>query len=693
MSTSIYSTPASMPTLTSGSGTQGIDGADSGLTYLNIAALKAATGMSTGTTAYVRGYTSACDGGGGVFLYDATSVLTANNGTIIAPDSGAGRWLRDFAGPISVKYFGAKGDNSTDDVAAVKLALEAANSSTTVKHVHFPAGTYLFTPYGTDTSTTFKAAIVVYDGITLSGERGSTTLKVKDGTGAFHRFIGGSTSGNGASNFTMRDLIVDTNGASNGGTIAAGGGQQYAVRFNGSTLLNTRSNITIENCRFLYSGNNGLLITGCSDVTVRGCYMQFVRASGGSARDHYDTTACYIDGERVVIANNHFKATISDHADTAIQCTGHVHTVTGNSIDGYMFGITPTDLLLGATTGRTRRSSDMTISGNAISNCRCGIQLWSYGTITDGTTTDALRNVVVTGNVIDVAWYTWDFFAAHGIIVTQQSGVNGVYEGILIVGNTVRFEVPDSYPATATNSTGTGTTSFNQYYNAGIGIYGGSGTITGLTITGNHIENAPQHGIVIGNYLVSKTITGLVCTGNTLVNCGRNTQLNLGNRSYITIVDVLTNSELGGNTIIDTVNSVASKVYSIWAATSGDLDAATTRVFFSRPNRIIDVNGHLVHAVDRAEIGDGYASETVDIGNITAGAQTSERTVTCLGAATSDGVIVSTSAELDEGVIPIARVSAADTISWKLFNADGSDHNPASMTYYFHLIKPGSGAA
>src|SRR5574343_411695 len=50
--------------------------------------------LADGSTALVNGYYAAGDGGGGSFYYDQTSGATDNGGTVIAPDSGTGRWLR-----------------------------------------------------------------------------------------------------------------------------------------------------------------------------------------------------------------------------------------------------------------------------------------------------------------------------------------------------------------------------------------------------------------------------------------------------------------------------------------------------------------------------------------------------------------------------------------------------------------------
>lgn len=80
-------------------------------------------GLADQATALVNGYYAAGDGGGGSFYYDQTSGATENGGTVIAPDSGTGRWLRIYSGPINVRWFGAKGDGVTNDYTAIQAAL------------------------------------------------------------------------------------------------------------------------------------------------------------------------------------------------------------------------------------------------------------------------------------------------------------------------------------------------------------------------------------------------------------------------------------------------------------------------------------------------------------------------------------------------------------------------------------------
>jgi len=86
----------------------------------------------------VLGYHTPGDGGGGVFYWDHTAADNDDGGTVLEPINhpGSGRWKRLFAGGVSVRWFGAKGDAITDDT----LAIHAALSHATV--VHIPRGVY-----------------------------------------------------------------------------------------------------------------------------------------------------------------------------------------------------------------------------------------------------------------------------------------------------------------------------------------------------------------------------------------------------------------------------------------------------------------------------------------------------------------------------------------------------------------------
>ncbi len=108
---------------------------------------------------YLKGYYAADDGGEGVFLITNVNPGADNGGTIIWSDTPGFYYVRmTNALSYSVKWFGAKGDGTTDDAAAFTAAL-AATSEVTV-----PDGVFAL-----DTSVEVSAGkkLVLSEGTTL----------------------------------------------------------------------------------------------------------------------------------------------------------------------------------------------------------------------------------------------------------------------------------------------------------------------------------------------------------------------------------------------------------------------------------------------------------------------------------------------------------------------------------------------
>ena len=119
-----------------------------------VTTLKAINPRRDGEVVAVSGYSTAGDGGGGLFRFDAASSATANDGTIIEPAVGDGRWFRIYSEAINVKWFGALGDNVTDDLAAIQGAVDAAASEVVI-----PDGQYYL-----------SGAITVTNSIKITGQ-------------------------------------------------------------------------------------------------------------------------------------------------------------------------------------------------------------------------------------------------------------------------------------------------------------------------------------------------------------------------------------------------------------------------------------------------------------------------------------------------------------------------------------------
>jgi len=120
-------------------------GDEAGITVENMAALLLVEGDVDDAICTMLGFTTASDGGGGVFYWDSASTATVNAGTVVKPTAtvGAGRWLRIFEpGTVNVKWFGAFCNGVADDTTAVDAANAAVSAGGTVI---FPYGEQNFT--------------------------------------------------------------------------------------------------------------------------------------------------------------------------------------------------------------------------------------------------------------------------------------------------------------------------------------------------------------------------------------------------------------------------------------------------------------------------------------------------------------------------------------------------------------------
>lgn len=178
----------------------------------SIAALKAVVVSSALNLkkVLVGGYYTDGDGGGGQFYYNSTSVLTANDGTVVAPTAGSGRWIRLNDGPINVKWFGAKGDGATNDRASIQAAIDALENgevdyrSNNIAVLEFAPGVYNIA----------SGLEVNGNNITFNGNKArlvataifSSMLKVGDAV---------ETAGVSTENFEINGLTLDADNKAN----------------------------------------------------------------------------------------------------------------------------------------------------------------------------------------------------------------------------------------------------------------------------------------------------------------------------------------------------------------------------------------------------------------------------------------------------------------------------------------------
>jgi hypothetical protein len=90
----------------------------------------------------VAGYYAPGDRGGGMYHYDPADHHTADNGGTVIVGNGGARWKLAYTGPLSLRQFGAKGDGTADDTAAIRRWLAAIPEGGAA---YAAAGKYRFT--------------------------------------------------------------------------------------------------------------------------------------------------------------------------------------------------------------------------------------------------------------------------------------------------------------------------------------------------------------------------------------------------------------------------------------------------------------------------------------------------------------------------------------------------------------------
>jgi hypothetical protein len=387
---------------------------------------------------------------------------------------------------VSVKDFGAVGDGTTDDSAAVQAAVTAH------AHVIFPAGTYKII-----SSVTLPAT-----GITIEG-RGVVTLNatvngehIFDATSAAKVYIDG----------------IDFVGTSSSTTPLAGFGG-YSAANTGLVTCTTCTDVRVTNCGFSTFANG---------VTTQNCDRVWVTQNRVSA--------FYIHG---ILASSSTYFNISNNVVTGCTQTGGVVAygihATGDQAGGneqercainfnHISGIASWAGIM------THDCDGLSVIGNDIRDVRKGIDIGHL------VATNVVRNIIVANNYVEgTATETWGGGAAEtgGIFCAGYDATYRV-DGMTITGNIIRdfFGVAtmayggnpngitisnaDSVICTSNSVLNCG----NVVNNAGIGL---GGTMNnGLIVSNNNLQGymgraairfatATAEGVSVGGNVIEQT--------------------------------------------------------------------------------------------------------------------------------------------------------------------------------------------
>ena len=151
----------------------------------------------------------------------------------------------------NVKDYGAKGDSSTDDTAAIQSALNAAYTAGGGT-VFLPSGTYILDP---------NPGLQVKTNVILQGAGLSSLLKLKSGSTHSDNLV----KSEGWTNVTMRDFSIDGNRTAQAGSPGAYTYTQYGIYFGGT------SNSLVQNIFVKSMTGVGLHVYNGQGVTLLSC--------------------------------------------------------------------------------------------------------------------------------------------------------------------------------------------------------------------------------------------------------------------------------------------------------------------------------------------------------------------------------------------------------------------------------------
>lgn len=136
--------------------------------YNSIAALRFINSLIS-NTAYVFGYYTPGDGGGGNYYLDVSDITSTDNGGTVIVSVDGGRWKLVYTNFVSVKQFGAKGDGVTDDTTRIQALVNTGIPGYIPKSIYIVSG---------------RSGIVIKGGTVLFGDGKPWSVLLSDGTGA-----------------------------------------------------------------------------------------------------------------------------------------------------------------------------------------------------------------------------------------------------------------------------------------------------------------------------------------------------------------------------------------------------------------------------------------------------------------------------------------------------------------------------
>jgi hypothetical protein len=385
----------------------------------------------------------------------------------------------------SVLSYGATGNGTTDDTPALQAAHHAvcvAGGGT----VYYPPGVYLITPVAGALAGTFQ----VCSSMTITMSPGAL-VRVKPNAGNYFALFMAAPLSAAVNNFQMSGGAIDQNEVNNTtATVSVGASTSTAQNV---LAIYSGAGIQVSGMTFLNSGINTIVANGPSVSGVNVSNNRFI-FSVNSTQPPFDNSAVYLSATDFIISGNRFTtahAAISDLAGTAIEVHIGTGTISGNNVQWYAGG------------GNVVDTTEVTVSGNTISNAGSGFTLWAV----NGTNLNSFIGNIISLDQLDRAAGT-----SQGIAMAFGAGTTGNHSNLVISHNTIISQLETTARVVA---------SPNSYWAIGTLCLG---NVANVNVVGNLIVNAPIRGIELGENSATYTLSQAWVTNNQLVNSGTNPQ-------------------------------------------------------------------------------------------------------------------------------------------------------------------------
>lgn len=481
--------------------------------------------------------------------------LIQSRSTLVLACSVSGTWevvIGSSERAFIVDDFGASGDGTTDDTAAVQACRAAAAASAVAPTILFRAGGRY--------KVTNSSLIEAFDGLTVSGYGAtiyvpSSGVTVRDAsatdTYVYDNGLIYKTDGD-VSNLKIEGLTLDTDlstvslvqigdSGSTGGSIV---GENITIRDcaqdgGNSWIVIGARNVEITNNRIADTSAGALFIPNNENAAVRGNRFEYINVNRAETDWNNSAAIGGNNNKHLTVENNHIEATggtsiiiraaskpitdITIKGNTLTKCglsgiearvrsdasaNSYLRNVniSGNVIHGFLCAKVSTTLGAAAITG----ASTITVGANENIDDGATISITLsdasiHTTTVNGTpvgTTVTLTDVVAAPGAANGALVTCGSANHNGIDVgTDKTGYAA--GGIVVSGNVVNFLSPDeSWNGSDLDVDGSGNihkTKNNDPGGAhGIVIFGAdvNGPVDDFAVTGNTIQYCPTVGIL-----------------------------------------------------------------------------------------------------------------------------------------------------------------------------------------------------